>query len=292
MISDSDISDYERLRLANIERNNRYLQVLGLEGGAGVLGSHSRPGKTKTKSVLKLPSDLVRRSARLAAAESVPVYTEVSVPVNRLPNAERNEPRELDGETTSAEILTHQRKRKSSVALPREISPDSSRAIDADLSFLLGDGLGGYVGENRTKAAVMAIANHGRVPSFSKYSGIAEWRNCLFLWVNYADPKNEMQNEFSNKGRNINWYGGSTLHRDSEIIQKLIRFCDETQNVDSINGKCVLMFLRRPDELYVSLGRLKYASYDLDAHPVTFVFELFDYERLQRSKRFLEVTSS
>lgn len=283
MISGHEISDYERLRLANIERNNRYLQEIGLGGGV-VMGSPSKPTKAKTKAVPSLPSELVRRSARLAAVESIPVYKEPSVSYTRPTKAQQDE-------TSMVETSSQTRKRKSSVALVREVSPDSSRAIDADLSFILGEGLGNFVGENRTKAAVMALANRGIVPSFSKYSGIAEWRNCLFLWVNYADPKNEVLNEFSDGGRNINWYGGSTLHRDSEIVQRLIAYCNSTHDSADFTGKCVLMFLRRPDELYISLGRLKYAHYDLDAHPITFVFSLFDYDRLRQIECFLQLIS-
>ena len=34
------------------------------------------------------------------------------------------------------------------------------------------------------KAAIMTAANHGKAVSFNKYSGVAEWKNALFLWVN------------------------------------------------------------------------------------------------------------
>lgn len=283
------ISEYERLRLANIERNNRYLLEIGLTGPAALPKPH-HPAKARAKTMAKIPSEFIRRSARLAAVDSPPKYKEAVLrSAASKSQVERTETGKADFD--DAEEKVPQTKRKSSAGLVREISPGSSRAIDADLRFILGEGLGCHIGENRTKASVMASANRGRVPSFSKYSGVAEWRNCLFLWVNYGDSKNEVLNEFSEEGRRISWYGGSNVYRDSDIIQKLIRYSDITDADPLQSNKCVLMFLRRPDELYISLGRLKYASYDLNTHPIAFVFDLLDFERLKAQAAFSDLLS-
>lgn len=157
-------------------------------------------------------------------------------------------------------------------------------------------GLGTYIGETSTKAAVMAVANHGTIPSFSKYSGTVEWKNAIFLWINYRAPSNEVQNEFSRGGRCINWFGGSQVYADSPIIQKLIEYSDATPcAVDSevtLSGSpCVVLFLRCPKEKYICLGRVKYEAHDLDVHPVQFIWSFVDFGRLASRIEFQELLS-
>ena len=68
------------------------------------------------------------------------------------------------------------------------------------------------------------MANGGLVPKFSKYSGVVQWNNSYFLWVNILSSdlrtknsnKNDRDgdfhpNEFLEKGRKMTWFGGSSM---------------------------------------------------------------------------------
>ena len=109
-------------------------------------------------------------------------------------------------------------------------SSDSSRAINAQLENFFGNidsakvtagsssgknYTGGILGDpidNYGKAAVMILANNGIQPKFSKYSGVCEWKNCVFLWVNIVKGKGvNYGNTFNEKGRFITWFGGSKM---------------------------------------------------------------------------------
>ena len=106
---------------------------------------------------------------------------------------------------------------------------DSSRAKNADLDYFFGPDetsrsiskVGdlktgtGMLGEPLAhfgKAAVMAAANCGSAPKFSKYSGVCEWNNCVFLWVNVMKKVGAgYGNTFNEEGRFMTWFGGSKM---------------------------------------------------------------------------------
>jgi hypothetical protein len=111
----------------------------------------------------------------------------------------------------------------------QEPSSDSSRMIDANLEYFFGatnQDCGKYSSDSSMKkstlgetidaygkAAVMAAANNGVQPRFSKYSGVCEWKNCVFLWVNIMKVacKGGYNNTFNEKGRFMTWFGGSKM---------------------------------------------------------------------------------
>lgn len=68
---------------------------------------------------------------------------------------------------------------------------------------------GRYLGvaiEHFGKAAVMAVSHPSKeMIRFNKYSGIAEWKNALYLWVNISDDEQGQQykNTFSECGRHM-----------------------------------------------------------------------------------------
>jgi hypothetical protein len=65
---------------------------------------------------------------------------------------------------------------------------------------------------------VMTLANGGIQPRFNKYSGVCEWNNCAFLWVNISKGGGvNYNNQFNEKGRFITWFGGSKMAQDSGI---------------------------------------------------------------------------
>lgn len=67
------------------------------------------------------------------------------------------------------------------------------------------------------KAPVMAVANNGVLPKFSKYPGMVEWANAFFLWVNVVGQAKSgaYDNSFEDGGRVIQWFGGKRLHPGS-----------------------------------------------------------------------------
>lgn len=110
-------------------------------------------------------------------------------------------------------------------------SSDSSRVLSAQLEGFLHESLGNPI-ESYGKAAVMLIANGGiKVPKFSKYSGVCEWRDCVFLWVNMyshmdAASKCQYPNEFLDKGRLIKWFGGSKMSQGNINCDSLFNICN------------------------------------------------------------------
>ena len=75
------------------------------------------------------------------------------------------------------------------------------------------------------KAHVVALANGGQLPRFSKYSGVLEWSNAVFLWVNVVDEGGSYKNEFLHGGKTLVWFGGSRLHSGESYILSIRRFC-------------------------------------------------------------------
>lgn len=118
-------------------------------------------------------------------------------------------------------------KRSSAPQIQKPPSADSCRAMKANLAVFFGatskknemsqkDGAEQYaLGElidSYGKAAVMAVANNGVQPKFSKYSGVCEWNNCVFLWVNIMKQSCKgYNNTFNEQGRFMTWFGGSKM---------------------------------------------------------------------------------
>lgn len=123
--------------------------------------------------------------------------------------------------------------------------------------------------------------------SFNKYSGVLEWKNCAFLWVNLGRKRNNTtpvsDNEFMDGGRRITWYGGARMVDDSPIVQTLLQWGQEASDANSR----LLLWCRKFDTEqntfapYVCLGRLSYQSHEPASYPLSFVWNLLDYERLQ-----------
>jgi len=50
--------------------------------------------------------------------------------------------------------------------------------------------------------------------SFNKYSGVSEFANCMYLWVNISSEVNvgnRYENSFGCNGRTMQWFGGSKM---------------------------------------------------------------------------------
>uniref|UniRef100_A0A7S2XW82 Uncharacterized protein n=1 Tax=Attheya septentrionalis TaxID=420275 RepID=A0A7S2XW82_9STRA len=146
-------------------------------------------------------------------------------------------------------------------------------------------------GWNNTELYHLAASNR---LSFNKYCGVQEWRNnSLFLWVNIGGPDNSATNEFLNGGRQMTWFGGSRMHDESPVIQRLIKVGQQQQEQNNVaknnehNGGIVL-WCRLYDSSsspkgfrpYTCLGRVAYHSHQPGTRPIQFVWTLLDYDQL------------
>ena len=100
------------------------------------------------------------------------------------------------------------------------------------------------------KADIINLASAEKV-SFNKYSGVVEWKNCVFLWVN-IQISSDYPNKFLEGGKKFTWYGGSKMYEDSFIIQRLITGVNQFKEKDD-----VLLFVRFEKESYTCLGALQ-----------------------------------
>jgi hypothetical protein len=113
-------------------------------------------------------------------------------------------------------------------SFPPSNDVQSSRNLIANVKLFLHSDFLGKLVQSFGKAAVMAIANTTiepsvkppfplRTPKFNKYSGVAEWQNSIFLWVNIGDneddndPDNIYVNSFDDAGRAMVWFGGNRM---------------------------------------------------------------------------------
>ena len=64
-------------------------------------------------------------------------------------------------------------------ALPSVKRKVSCRDLCADIDYFLQDGVLGQPMRSFGKAPVMAAANGGHEPTFSKFPGVTEWKNAL-----------------------------------------------------------------------------------------------------------------
>jgi len=283
------VSEYERLRMDNIARNEQFMRSLGLDD----LGSASRLQKRKpppgTSAAKKKNKSATSVNNQLPAAETV---QRRSLRIADIPiqNYDLDAAGILDDDADDDDDdadSSGKGPKKSSKPRPPPAPPsaDSSRALNAEVDRFLGPEIGSLMSDVSTgKAAIMSIANGGRPPRFSKYSGVVEWKNCVFLWVNIGG-NGGYKNCFSEKGPSLfmSWFGGSKMTAETPSTKRLLRA--------GKGGENVLLFVRLPDEPYCCLGQLATRQSKLGKHPIELEFELLDSERLRKSKHFGRVLS-
>jgi hypothetical protein len=69
---------------------------------------------------------------------------------------------------------------------PAPAAAGSSRGVNCDVQKLLDSYIGQCIAphDGQVKRAVIALSSSGSCPSFNRMSGITEWANCVFLFVN------------------------------------------------------------------------------------------------------------
>lgn len=274
------VSDYELLRQENIKRNQQFLENIGI---STVVIDKSNPEprslKRPTPQNDVIPS---RRSPRLQISMTETLTTDLKMKDSGVDERDNF----ISSLTISAD-KAQSRKAKSST--PTVLDPSSSRMLQADLSvFTSKETIGRAIAS--TKAGVMQIANGGSsIPSFSKYSGVAEWRNAIFLWVNIGSETSEYPNVFTSEGRCITWYGGSQMRSDSRVVERLVASSSGSSNSGS---ESILLFARLPGQSYVCLGQLSISTFDLETHPVMFVWTLKQFDDVRQSVEFQALLSA
>jgi hypothetical protein len=95
------------------------------------------------------------------------------------------------------------------------IDSNNAKNINANYHRFLGLNLGELHNEFG-KASVVTASNNGVCPKFSKYSGVLEWANCVYLWVNLGTSENSnniYENTFLDGGRSFVWFGGNKMNK-------------------------------------------------------------------------------
>lgn len=174
---------------------------------------------------------------------------------------------------------------------------------------------------SQVKGGVMAAAA-GAMPRFNRMSGIQEWRNCVFLFVNVGGR--DYDNVFLAEGRRMTWFAQKSQTTATPVIQRLARCTSDVYKAegggadakaDAVGGATgqggtaaegsagagagackgeeaepggtpVLLFCRLLTEPYVFCGRLEYESHDATHSPIRFVWRLRDRDACWGSKAF------
>jgi hypothetical protein len=261
-------NSYLALRDAKIARNHARLQELGLAStnlnkrvGSSAIAVVQTAAK-KMKSVTNEKVEPKRRSLRT----NIKVINFEAEP-ERTPKAIARSSRNL---TKSESDTAH---RKQAVT-----TKNSAREMDLDIEVLLfgksnencTTGVLGIKLETTGKAFVIeesarrAVRNVYATPiSFNKYCGAQEWRNAMYLWINFDSPGSEVVNSFFSNGHQVNWFGGSKMHDGTPLIQRLKRLGDQAaQQKKKPSDEAVILWCRKYNaekkgfDPYVCFGRL------------------------------------
>ena len=304
----AETNEYLALREAKIARNEQRLRDLGLLRHVVVhqgTPSSSSNGPSAAPVAAKIVSRThaarkhqasppLRRSARL---ELRPQEHQTS-PVDNGKRRKRNEiaPAKSDGERNSKVMTVQQIAatlcNNDATAAPKNkdsLTPsNSARSIWLDVQQLITKCLGVQLSSTGKafvmQTSVQLAASDAAVTSapstsisFNKYSGIQEWaNNVVFLWVNLHAPQNEVRNDFTHQGRQVTFYGGSRMHDQTPVIQKVkrlgVRAAAAANELDSADG--IVLWCRSYETHrkafgpYVCLGRLAVSFMVVTVKPV------------------------
>ena len=295
---------YLALREAKIARNQKRLQELGLLKPLEPPITTTSPNKGTTQRQKPRPKFLqepVRRSPRLSQQPGPSNYKETSIPREKQLAVIRKRPRPNNSLTSNAEADPPS-SIGNCVRSPEPSPPaiNSVRSVNINTKTLvLGQNgenglLGVLLGQtgkafviNESFSAAASPEDQYRLVgarlSFNKYCGVQEWKNALFLWVNLGSKDDDVVNEFLDDAQRITWFGGSRMHDESPVIQKLLEF---GKGATAYHSNIVLWCRKYKPDLkgftpYVCLGRLSYHSHVPGSRPLSFVWNLLDYKALR-----------
>jgi hypothetical protein len=295
----SELSDYERQRLRNISRNNKLMVELGIASSKPQL---KEPPKKRAKTV-KTPTPAPTRRSSRSLGMPAPNYKPNVLDIAESRMDRRSEPSDKKRKGVPSKPT---QKFPSYSGPSKPLPKDHVKELKADMRKLELEQLGKKL-EATGKAYVMdtSCAEAGTSPRFSKYSGITEWRNCIFLWVNIGGK--DYSNQFMKEGQQMTWWAGSRHHEETPVVKRLLRLTQKASASATKKKKIgagggsgeeagswpdsVILFMRLPGEPYVCCGRCAYVSHNFEKHPLKFVWELVDHKQLEESGSFKELVS-
>ena len=102
--------------------------------------------------------------------------------------------------------------------------------------------------------------------SFNKMSGITEWKNGCFIWLNLDDHTPYYNQFFKVQDQlHFKWYGSPRHRADTPVILRLLDPSTE-----------VFLFCRLVCENYINYGRIICFAVDLLSHPISIEWILKD----------------
>ena len=289
----AELSDYEKLRIANILRNEAEMKRLGLDVSKltnAALGRQAPTATTRRRAVRPKGAPPTRRSLR-AMGKPAPAYSDAAV---------ERDAREAEAADLALGGRGRKRARTAAAAGPRPppATATSIRNLDADIDGLRRRFLGRVVPPlgGQVKRAVMEAASPGVSPTFSRMSGIQEWRNAIMLFVNvYGDG---YKNSFVGGGVEITWFAQPRQWEGTPVVQRLVN-CDGGEVAADGGGEAVhfdetpvLLFCREEGQGYVYCGELAYLGHDPARIPIRFVWQLTDYEQLKDAPPFQSLVAN
>ena len=304
--TEEESNPYLAMRKAKIARNQRRLKELGLALPVPQVITPNPPRSNSNKRNNQRKSQVytgpVRRSGRLSS-QVKPDYKDVTLLNEKQIGGRKRSHDDAayldtdDTKTDDSTIAKPKRVPTYTKSKPGVPAPNSVRSINLNVDkLILGkSGLLGKMVQHTGKEHVInqcfslsattydqeRLANTKL--SFNKYCGVQEWSNCVFLWVNLATS--DSPNDFLLDGRQITWFGGSRMHDESPVIHKLIQYGKEAM-IKKDDSKIILWCRRYQTENkkftpYVCLGRLGYESHVPGSSPLSFVWNLLDYDGLK-----------
>ena len=283
------MNPYMALRAEKIARNEARLKDLGL---------------------LNKPSSIPKKKKRQSSASSTAKNPKTVTPLRRSGRLSGKDAAE-DKDHVDADNEGRKRRRKEPKepvsSKPTPIAANSVRGLSLSASVLVEKFLGQYM-EHTGKETVInrafmeAAVNademkrmEGVKLSFNKYSGVQQWSNGAFLWVNMGNEaqSNTVVNEFLDDGKLVTWYGGSRMYEGSPVIQTLLKLGKQANT--STSDSWIILWCRAYDAKtkkfspYCCMGRLAYHSHVKESYPVAFTWRLLDYSALMESPERREV---
>lgn len=258
-------SEYEKKRKERIASNKRKLAELGLDDGQGLkmvgaagsfpsaapsrrsgIGRNKGKASRASRKVPKVLAPPTRRSNRIASLPA-PDYkerSEADVPGWRRSLRAGEEAGKSLGARAGSEVRREEMQVRQVVYRePSLPDPRSSRAVEADLDKLrraLGDPIPRIGGQVKA-AAMYFAAPEGVRPKFSRMSGIQQWRNAVFLFINVGG--NDYANIFEEEGNgddarcSVSWFAQKRQHELTPVILRLIASVTSLNNGASVKAK-------------------------------------------------------
>jgi len=286
---------YEEMVNAKRKRNQDMLEASGLlkPPQPQLYTTRVNSNKRTRKKQAAVPQQPSRRSSRFSKSEK-PNYKEVSTFIEQKAGAVKKRPRSA----TESRIVS-----PSPAATPVPPAANSVRSISIDTKTLV-LGEKGVLGQMMDRTGKEFVINEsfslaafsddqkrlaGSRLSFNKYCGVQEFKNAVFLWINLGSKDNPVVNDFLNDAQQVSWFGGSRMHDESPVIHKLLKMGrqhDDKGGNDEPHSDIILWCRRYQSDTkqftpYVCFGRLTYHSHVPQSHPLKFIWNLVDHDRLK-----------